>query len=173
MQKILWMNEYKPDERVQTARDSVLENGSKVGELARSLLGKYENVEYNKDLNIMLEQTNNLLKNKPNIITEASFNYNNNFCSVDIFKNDTDGVEIYEVKSSTNIDEIYIEDASYQYFVLTNLGYIVYLNNKYIRHGKLELDKLFNIENITEIAKSKFETIKKRNRKHKRLNDTI
>lgn len=165
--KILWMNEYKPEERVETARDSVLENGSKVGELARGIFGKYENVEYNKDLNVMINQTNNLLKNKPNIITEASFNYENNFCSVDILKNDTDGVEIYEVKSSTNVDEIYIEDASYQYFVLTSLGYnvkkisIVYLNNEYIRHGELELDKLFNIEDITETSKSKFENIKK------------
>ena len=62
---------------------------------------------------------------KPNIITEASFEYNKNFCSVDILKNDVDGIEIYEVKSSTSINDIYFDDISYQVYVLLNLGYKV------------------------------------------------
>ena len=49
--KILWMDKYKTEVAVQTARDTVLENGTKVGELARNLFGNYINVEYNKDLN--------------------------------------------------------------------------------------------------------------------------
>ena len=164
--KIIWLNKYKPELAIQTARDSVLENGTRVGELAKGLFGKYENVEFNKDLNIMIKQTQELLKNKPNIITEASFNYNNNFCSVDILKNDTDGVEIYEVKSSTEIHNIYIEDASYQSYVLSKIGLnvkkvcIVYINNQYVRGKELEIDKLFSIENITDIAMSKQDEIK-------------
>lgn len=164
--KIIWLNKYKPELAIQTARESVLENGTRVGELAKGLFGKYEDVEFDKDLNIMIEKTQELLKNKPNIITEASFNYDNNFCSVDILKNDIDGVEIYEVKSSTEVHNIYIEDASYQYYVLSNLGLnvkrvcIVYINNQYIRGKELEIEKLFNIEDITEIAKSKQEEIK-------------
>ena len=165
--KILWMNKYKTEEAVQTARDAVLENGTEVGELARSLFGDYTNIEFNKDLNIMVEETIKLLENKPNIITEASFNYDNNFCSVDILKNNLDGVEIYEVKSSTEVHDIYLDDASYQYFVLSNLGLnvkkvcIVYINNQYIRGKKLEIEKLFNIEDITDIAKAKQDEIRK------------
>ena len=164
--KIIWLNKYKPELAIQTARDSVLENGTRVGELAKGLFGKYEKVEFNKDLNIMIKQTQELLKNKPNIITEASFNYNNNFCSVDILKNDTDGVEIYEVKSSTEIHNIYIEDASYQSYILSKIGLnvkkvcIVYINNQYVRGKELEIDKLFSIENITDIAMSKQDEIK-------------
>ena len=115
----------------------------------------------------MIEETRKLLKNKPNIITEASFNYDNNFCSVDILKNNLEGVEIYEVKSSTEVHDIYLDDASYQYFVLSNFGLnvkkvcIVYINNQYIRGKKLEIEKLFNIEDITEIAKSKQDEIRK------------
>lgn len=165
-QKILWLKKYRPEYAVQTAKDSVLENGSKVGELAKGLFGKYEDVEYNEDLNVMIEKTQEFLKNKPNIITEASFNYDNNFCSVDILKNNIDGVEIYEVKSSTEVHDIYLDDAAYQYYVLSNLGLkvdrvcIVYINNQYIREEELEIDKLFNIEDITDIAKSKQEEIK-------------
>ena len=111
-------------------------------------------------------QTNNLLKNKPNIIAEACFKYENNFCSVDILKNDIDGVEIYEVKSSTHMEDIYLEDAAYQYYVLSNLGlnvkkvYVVYINSTYVKKGELELNKLFNIEDVTHIAKGKQEQIK-------------
>lgn len=113
----------------------------------------------------MIEKTQELLKNKPNIITEASFNYDKNFCSVDILKNDIDGVEIYEVKSSTKVHDIYIDDVSYQYYVLTSLGYnvkkacLVHINSEYVREKDLELNKLLKIEDITEIAISKKEEI--------------
>lgn len=163
--KIIWLKKYKPEYAIQKARDIVLENGTKVGQLAKGLFGKYENIEFNENLNIMIDQTKKLLKNKPNIITEASFNYNNNFCSVDILKNDIDGVEIYEVKSSTEISDIYLDDVSYQYYILNNLEFnikkacIVYINNKYVKQGNLELNKLFNIEDVTEIAKSKQQEI--------------
>ena len=161
------MDKYKSEVAIPTSRDSVLKNGTEVGELARNLFGDYTNIEFNKDLNIMVAETRKLLKNKPNIITEASFNYDNNFCSVDILKNNLDGMEIYEVKSSTEVQDIYLDDASYQYFVLSNLGLnvkkvcIVYINNQYIRGKKLEIEKLFNIEDITDIAKSKQDEIRK------------
>ena len=164
--KLLWLDKYKPEVAVPTARDMVLENGTKVGELARGLFGDYINIDFNKDLNVMIEETLKSLKNKPNIITEASFNYENNFCSVDILKNDVDGIEIYEVKSSTYIHNIYLDDASYQYYVLKNLGLnvksvnIVYLNKEYYRSGELEISKLFNIKNITDIAIQKQNEIK-------------
>ena len=150
--KIIWLKKYKPECAIQKARDTVLENGTAVGQLAKSLFGKYENIDFNEKLNIMIEQTKKLLANKPNIITEASFNYDNNFCSVDILKNDLDGVEIYEVKSSTEISDIYLDDVSYQYYILNSLGFnikkasIVYINNKYVKRGELELNKLFNMK---------------------------
>ena len=164
--KIIWLKKYKPEYAIQKAKDTVLNNGTAVGQLAKELFGKYEDIEFNENLDIMIKQTQELLNNKPNTITEASFNYNNNFCSVDILKNKLDGIEIYEVKSSTEISEIYLDDVAYQYYILNNLGFnikkacIVYINNKYIRQEELDLNKLFNIEDVTEIAKSKQQEIK-------------
>lgn len=163
--KKLWMSKYKKEEAVQKGRDAIFKNGTKVGQFAKGIFGKYEDIEYNEDLNVMIEKTKQLMEYKPNIITEASFIYDNNFCSVDILKNDKDGIEIYEVKSSTEVKDTHIDDISYQYYVLTNLGYkikkacLVYINNKYVRHGKLEIDKLFNIEDLTEKAKSRLDEI--------------
>ena len=164
--KIIWLKKYKPEYAIQKAKDTVLNNGTAVGQLAKELFGKYEDIEFNEKLDIMIKQTQELLNNKPNIITEASFNYNNNFCSVDILKNNLDGIEIYEVKSSTEISDIYLDDVAYQYYILNNLGFnikkacIVYINNKYIRQEELDLNKLFNIEDVTEITKTKKQEIK-------------
>lgn len=164
--KILWLDKNKPEVATMTTRKSVLENGTKVGELARNYFGKNVNIEFDTDLSRMIVATKKELKNAPNIITEASFDFENNFCSVDILKNDLDGVEIFEVKSSTGINEIYLDDISYQYYVLTNQGLkvkkanIVYLNSNYVRMGELELNKLFNIEDVTDIAISKQDEIK-------------
>ena len=168
-EKILWLNKYKPDEAAGEDKTVIFENGHKVGELAKGLFGDYEDIEFQRPLTIMIEKTKELLPNKPNIITEASFNYDNNFCSVDILKNDVDGVEIYEVKSSTSVKDIYLDDASYQYYVLDNLGFnvkkvaIVYVNKEYVK-GELpveeELDKFFIIEDVTDIALSKQDEIR-------------
>ncbi len=164
--KILWLDKNKPEEAVQKARDSVLENGTKVGELARQYFGEYVNIDFDDKLSNMIENTKDNLKNAPNIITEASFNFNNNFCSVDILKNDIDGFEIYEVKSSTEVKDIYYDDVSYQVYVLQNLGYkvkkasIMYINNQYVRNGELDLKQLFNIDDVTNITFSKQKEIK-------------
>lgn len=163
--KALWLLKNNPAVATEIDNQAVLDNGTEVGELARGILGEYINVEYNEDLSIMIKQTKELLANESKIITEASFNFNNNFCSVDILKNDVDGIEIYEVKSSTEVKDIYLDDISYQVYILTNLGYnikkasIVYINNQYVRHGDLDLNKLFNIEDVTGIAFNKQDEI--------------
>ena len=164
--KMLWLDKNNPEYAEEISNKSVLENGTKVGELARNLFGQYSNIEYQEDLNVMIEETKKQLEKVPNVITEASFNYDNNFCSVDILKNEPDGLQIYEVKSSGHITDIYLDDVSYQVYILHNLGYkiksvnLVYINTKYERHGELELNKLFNIEDVTEIAFSKQQEIK-------------
>lgn len=163
--KILWLDKNIPDVKVDVANDSVLDNGTEVGELAKKIFGEYIDIPFDTNLNNMINDTNEVLKNNTCIITEASFNYNNNFCSVDILKKDNDYYEIYEVKSSTEIKNIYLDDISYQYYVLTNLGLnvkkcsIVYINSKYVKIGKLDLNKLFNIEDVTNIVISKQEDV--------------
>ena len=67
--KILWMDKYKSEFAVQTADDMVLENGIKVGELAKQILGEYINIEFNENLNKMLEDTLKHMKNAGLTIT--------------------------------------------------------------------------------------------------------
>ena len=156
--KLLWLSCYKSWEATEQNNDNTLENGNEVGDLARHLFGdNYLLIEYNNDKKIMIDETNKLLKEKNNIICEASFSYDGNFCSVDLLKNYVDGVEIYEVKSSTGINTSYIRDISYQTWLLKKCGlnvkksYIVYVNNKYIKNGNIELDKYFVIKDVSDL----------------------
>lgn len=165
--KILWLNKYKPEEIAELNNDTILENGTKVGEIAKHLFGDYINIEFNENLQEMIKYTQNVINNNEfAVITEASFNYDNNFCSVDILIKKNNDYEIYEAKSSTELKDVYIDDISYQRYVLSNLGYnvtktsVVHINSSYIRNGELELDKLFTIEDVTDITLSKQEEIK-------------
>lgn len=166
--KMLWLNEFKPEVKEETNNNSVLENGTEVGIVAKDLLGPSIDIEFNDNLQIMIDDTTKALEKEKVIVTEASFSYNNNFCSVDLLKKNGNNYEIYEVKSSTEIKDIYIEDISYQVYVLKSLGFniskasIVYINSKYTRKKELELDKLFIIEDVTSIANSKQKEIEEK-----------
>lgn len=170
--KMLWLKANMPevfDDSVMN--QSVLETGNQVGDLAMGIFGDYTEVtEYKDDGKIdnakMIERTKEELEKGTKVICEASFSYEGLFCSVDILKNHGDNeVEIYEVKSSTEVKDIYVQDISYQHYVLTKLGYnvvgvsLVYINNQYVRHGDLDLKQLFNIDDLTDIAKSNMEMV--------------
>ena len=159
--KMLWLEKNKPEEKGEMDNQAVLDNGTKVGELAKGIFGNYTNIEYDENLDKIIYDTKEALKESSNIITEASFKYKNNFCSIDILKVNGNSVEIYEVKSSTEIKDIYLDDISYQFYILNKLGYkvtkasIIYINNQYIRHGELNLSEFFNSEDVTDIVQEK------------------
>ena len=164
--KMLWLKQYKPevfDDSVMN--ETVLKTGNEVGDLAMGLFGPYVEIPFG-DLSDMVSLTNDALFRGDHIIAEASFADGENFCSVDILiNNGNNDVEIYEVKSSTEIKDIYYYDAAYQCYVLSKQGFnvskvcLVYINNKYVRHGELDLKELFNVEDVTERIKKMQEEV--------------
>ena len=164
--KMLWLKKNKPEEFDESVMNqTVLDNGNKVGDLAMGMFGDFVEVPFG-DFGGMITKTKELIDSGEKIIAEASFAYDGLFCSVDILKNlGGNKVELYEVKSSTEIKEIYLDDVAYQRYVLAMLGYdvvkvcLIYINNNYVRHGELNLDELFNIEDVTLIAESKHQEV--------------
>ena len=154
--KMLWLKHYKPEAFDDSVMNqNVLDTGSMVGDLAMGLFGPFVEVPFG-DLKDMLSETDRLIEAGTPIIAEASFSVDGNFCSVDILKNlGNKRVKIYEVKSSTSISDIYLYDAGYQYYVLDRCGFsvekvsLVTIDNTYVRHGDLELDKLFAVTDVT------------------------
>jgi hypothetical protein len=153
---MLWMKRNMPeafDDAVMS--DSILATGIKVGELARGYFGEFVNVPYSDDKGEMIARTKELIDGGSEVITEASFTAVDHFCSVDILLNHGNRVSIIEVKSSTDISDIYLDDMAFQYYVVTSCGYhvdavyLMHINNQYERHGALDLKGLFMLNDCT------------------------
>lgn len=165
--KMVWMDLNKPEEAVNTVNETVLETGTRVGILAQSIFPDCQVVSFTLNGKEMAEETRKLMEAGAGAIAEASFYYDDLFCSVDILRRneEEEGYDIVEVKSSTAISDIYLDDIAFQYHVLTGAGvkvnhaYILHLNSAYERHGDLELGRLFHLEDCTEDALARQEMI--------------
>ena len=155
--KMLWMDENKPEEAKTASDDTVLKTGNEVGELARNYFGHFVTVQLDSNREKMVAQTKEYIEAGEDVIAEASFMYDDNFCSVDMLKMYEDGSACFvEVKSSTEIHDIHYQDMAFQYYVLSHCGlkmkgvYNLHLNSQYVRQGELDLQQLFVMEDVTE-----------------------
>ncbi len=158
--KSLWLKKYKKE--VLTPPDAqakaIFETGDKVGALACHLFpdGKeipFKGTTFDEKIALTQKWIDEGIKN----IYEATFTYDEVLVMVDILHINEDGsVEINEVKSSTEVKDVYLHDASIQYYVLNGLGFnvkktnIIHINNKYVRDEELEIDKLFSIVDVSD-----------------------
>ena len=162
--KSLWLKKYRKD--LLTPPDSSTEQifaiGDKVGALACQLFPNGKEIPFNNTtFTEKIELTQKWFLEGIENIYEATFEYNGILIMVDILhiidaKNKE--VEIYEVKSSTEVKDVYLHDASIQCYVLNGLGYkvsntnIVHINNEYVRGNELNIEELFSIIDVsTEI----------------------
>lgn len=163
--KMLWMDKYMPDEAEYVLPESVLANGNRVGDLAREYFGEYSLVEYSYDKAEMVEKTLELMAEGADNIAEASFIFDGLYCAVDILRKNGDGWDIVEVKSSTHVSDIYVEDMAFQNYVLTKSGinvkriYNMHIDNTYVFHEKLDIHGLFMTEDYTDVCKAKFDEV--------------
>jgi hypothetical protein len=151
------MDMYKSEEAYEDlSLQEIYERGNDVGDLARRYFGDYKLVDFDKGLSSMIEETQEFINSGATNIAEASFSYNGNFCSVDILHKSPYGWDIVEVKSSTYVHSVYLDDMAYQWYVLRKCGlnitgvYNMHLNSNYVRRGELDLNQLFTVEDCTE-----------------------
>ncbi|HEC1752628.1 TPA: DUF2779 domain-containing protein [Campylobacter lari] len=157
--KSLWLKTYKnevlsvPDENALAKFNT----GNKVGELACELFPNGVKIEFEgSSFDEKYEQTKKLLENNQEVIYEATFCYDGILIMIDILQNTKDGLIINEVKSSTSLKDVYIDDCALQYYVLSNLNYkikqvnLIHLNSAYYRGDFLDINQLFIINDITK-----------------------
>lgn len=158
---MLWLDKYKPElAKVDAALEKRFEEGNEVGDLAMGLMGKYievttQNADGSLNIPAMLAKTKTLVAARAENICEAAFSSKGCYCAVDILHRTEGGYAIYEVKSSTEIKDVFLCDVAYQRWVLENAGvhitgtYIAYINNQYVRQGDMNILSLFNIEDVS------------------------
>ena len=159
-QKALYLNKYKKNLRdeISEAQQAIFDQGTEAGQLAQDLFpgGKDASPENYWDFSESLFKTEKWIKEGVGSIYEAAFQYEGVLAALDIFVQKNGKYYAYEVKSSTSMKEVYLQDAALQYYVMKMSGYepeeifVVYINNQYKRGKKLELEQLFTIESVQE-----------------------
>ena len=156
--KSLWLYKNKPELRdtPNQAQESLFNTGFDVGDLAKQLFPHGVEIEFDSsNFDGMVVKTKDLIKNGCEVIYEATFKEKGIFAMADILVKNQDSWDIYEVKASTNVKVYHLNDASVQWYSLSNAinlnkVYIVHINNSYERNGSLDIKNLFSIVDITE-----------------------
>lgn len=87
------------------------------------------------------------------------------FCRTDVLRKNGAGWDLIEIKSTTSLKDEHVDDLAFQYFVFSNAGYkikncfILHLNKRYVRRKKLDVKKLFVMENITPEVLAKYDEV--------------
>lgn len=155
--KKLWLSRNKPDILEDTDNGHTQE-GKEVGSLARLYFGPDFQLVSAKSRAQMAALTKALLQDPSNrIICEAAFEYQDLYAAADIvLRNDDGTLDVYEVKSSTHIKDIQLDDIGFQYHTITCAGYkvnkvhILHLNGDYVRGDELDIQSLFVSEECTD-----------------------
>ena len=161
--KSLWLFKYRKElqEKPDAALQARFDAGTEVGILAQQLFPGGAALQYENGISENILKTQKLLLAGTEIIYEATFRYDNVLAMVDILRKGANGWEIYEVKSSTEAKDIFINDTAVQYYVVRGAGLdiakvsLVRLNNGYTRQGELDLAALFAVDDVTAATLSR------------------
>ena len=120
----------------------------------------------------MPRRTIEVIKSGAEIILQGRLQPGELTCIFDIIKKVGENeYDLYEIKSSTEVKEDHIFDLAFQTIVLQNAGlkvrktFVIHVNNKYERIGKIDISKLVAQTEVTEQVKNKIEETKELIRK--------
>lgn len=156
--KRLHLHKYRPDlrnpvdERVQFIKDS----GTLVGILAQQIFpgGVDASPKDTYSYQESVVKTQELIAQGETIIYEAVFQHQGVLCAIDMLVKEGAAWHAYEVKGSAGVKPQHVEDAAFQYYVMSNSNIllddisIVHLDNQYIRNGELDVQQLFKKQSI-------------------------
>jgi hypothetical protein len=161
--KSLYLNKKRPflRDKLSPEQQAKFQRGHKLGKLAQQLfpggidMSPRSPSQYQKRV---LETMEIIRQGKYNTLYEAVFQYDQLLIMLDILKNTADGWVGYEVKSSFRISDIYLLDAAFQYYVISNSGlplkdmFLIYVNKEYLEQEaeKIDLKELFVIESVRD-----------------------
>lgn len=186
--KKLWIDvNGDKDLKVPFETNNLIEEGRRLKVAAREYFGKnyivipdmYDRMEidkfysrfpeaFSKGVNVGLElavmRTKDALDCKDNkVICNGVFYHEGCYCVCDMLKRNRNGFNLYYVKAATAVEERFMDDLAFQFYILTSLGYnikkvfLMTINSEYVRGKTLKLKELLFVSEFTGVidAKSK------------------
>jgi hypothetical protein len=143
---------------ISASQEAKFALGHRIGALSqdRFLGGVNAEPENKRNFQIWIESTRSFIANGESIIYEAAFSYQGSFCALDILLNQNGNLTAIEVKSGLSETDVYLKDAAFQYFVMSQAGYapdrfyLLLVNGEYVRGAALDVHQLFKTVDITE-----------------------
>jgi len=154
---------YNQKDKITPQLEAIFKQGSNVGVLAQGLFPGGTDASPESYFNFRQSVLDTILyiDEGETIVYEAAFQFNGVLAALDILVKEKDGWKAYEVKSSTEVKDTYINDAALQYYVISNSDLkidlkdisIVYINNEYVKNGEIDVHQLFTIESVLDRVK--------------------
>lgn len=155
--KLLWIAANEPERIPATdaATQHIFDQGHLVGELAKILYPSGITVP-NDSFKGNLEMTRELIRQR-NPLFEAGVLANQIYSRTDIMNPvNEEEWDLIEVKSSTSVKEINLDDVSFQKLCWEESGvkirdcYLAFINNQYVRNGEIDPRELFIIQDVSD-----------------------
>lgn len=157
--KLLWTRYNARDLIPETgaATQAIFDQGHEVGQLARQLFpGGLEVAPEASSLQETLEATRQALKERKPLY-EAAISAEGGYARADILNPvDEDAWDVYEVKSSTAVKDVNLQDLAFQVYIYRAAGlrirrsHLVHVNSSYTRQGGIVPRELFTIRDLTD-----------------------
>ncbi|MBI4095856.1 MAG: DUF2779 domain-containing protein [DPANN group archaeon] len=166
----LWLAFNEPDKLPDIAETTKqrFEQGHIIGKLAQTLFPGGVDAQLPNQFLESIERTKKLLAQRK-ILYEPAIAVGRLYARADILLPvNKDEWDIVEVKSSAKVKEDHLHDLSFQKYCCGNAGlkirkcFLMHINNKYIRNGEVEPEKLFVKEDVTDDAEKAGKGIKDR-----------
>ncbi len=132
--------------------ESLFEGGITIG---------FDFADKNKSYATMPSRTQDAIEAGNKVLFQPRFEWNGFTCISDILVINKNGsVDLYEIKGSTSAKTIHELDLAFQVAVLQGTGlsirnvFVIHVNNKYIRSGEIEADKITTVTNVTTKVKA-------------------
>jgi hypothetical protein len=156
--KLLW-HAYNAKDLIpepDAATQAIFDQGHEVGALAKQMFP--DGVEVGDgvlDLDETIRLTREAIKLRRPMF-EAAFSAEGGYCRVDILRPAlNDAWDIIEVKSTTSLKDVHLEDLAFQTWVLTSAGlkiracYLCHINSDFVRRGDIDPKNFFVLEDVT------------------------
>ncbi len=155
--RLIWIEIHAPRKIPETdpVTQHIFDQGHLVGELAKKLFPGGTDISTDNFMGNISRTTDLLRERKP--LFEAGILAGKLYSRIDILSPAAEEEwDIVEVKSSTGVKDVHINDVAYQRYCCNQSGlsirkcFLALINNQYIKNGEIDPEGLFNIHDVTD-----------------------